>query len=163
MNAIDLAILIILAIGLLKGLFDGIIKQAVSLIAIVVATYGCALLAVPIETWIGPFFGLSRGVAHTFALIVGFLAILIIIPMVGNKVSKIVGKTPIGILNHLAGGIVGIGIAAILMSYLFLIADNVFSRDEADSANPSLRNTSMLYDHVKNIVPTFSPHRLFMN
>lgn len=55
MNAIDLAILIILAIGLLKGLFDGIIKQAVSLIAIVVATYGCALLAVPIETWIGPF------------------------------------------------------------------------------------------------------------
>lgn len=41
MNAIDLAILIILAIGLLKGLFDGIIKQAVSLIAIVVATYGC--------------------------------------------------------------------------------------------------------------------------
>lgn len=72
------------------------------------------------------FFGLSRGVAHTFALIVGFLAILIIIPMVGNKVSKIVGKTPIGILNHLAGGIVGIGIAAILMSYLFLIADNVF-------------------------------------
>ncbi|WP_373701536.1 CvpA family protein [Porphyromonas loveana] len=160
MNAIDLFILIVLAIGLVKGLFDGIIKQAVSLIAIVLATYGCALLAIPIESWIAPAFGLSQGVAHTFGLIIGFLTILIIIPIAGKVVTGLVKMSPIGILNHVAGGIAGIAIAGILMSYLFLINDGIFTRNQEEDMT-SLRSSSALYDRVKNIVPTFAPHRLF--
>lgn len=159
MNAIDLFILVILLVGFVKGLFDGFIKQAISLIAIVVASYGCSLISLPIEIWIRSIFSLSKVFAHTMSLTISFLAILIIISCIGSIISKIIGKTPIGILNHLAGGIAGICITAILMSYLFMITDNIIPRKDEDES--SIRKNSTYYDQIRDIVPTFIPTQLF--
>ena len=43
MNWLDITLLCLAGIGFVKGLFDGIIKQVVSLIALVIAIFFCGI------------------------------------------------------------------------------------------------------------------------
>ena len=45
MNWLDITLLCLAGIGFVKGLFDGIIKQVVSLIALVIAIFFCGVVS----------------------------------------------------------------------------------------------------------------------
>ena len=52
MNWLDITLLCLAGIGFVKGLFDGIIKQVVSLIALVVAIFFCSKAAAWLKGYI---------------------------------------------------------------------------------------------------------------
>ena len=57
MNWLDITLLCLAGIGFVKGLFDGIIKQVVSLIALVIAIFFCGKAAAWLKDiswrWVG--------------------------------------------------------------------------------------------------------------
>ena len=53
MNWLDITLLCLAGIGFVKGLFDGIIKQVVSLIALVIAIFFCGKAAAWLKGYIG--------------------------------------------------------------------------------------------------------------
>ena len=57
MNWLDITLLCLAGIGFVKGLFDGIIKQVVSLIALVIAIFFCGKAA----AWLKGYIELSSG------------------------------------------------------------------------------------------------------
>ena len=52
MNWLDITLLCLAGIGFVKGLFDGIIKQVVSLIALVIAIFFCGKAAAWLKGYI---------------------------------------------------------------------------------------------------------------
>ena len=54
MNWLDITLLCLAGIGFVKGLFDGIIKQVVSLIALVIAIFFCGKAAAWLKGGIYP-------------------------------------------------------------------------------------------------------------
>jgi len=159
MNWLDIVIVCLAAIGIIKGLFDGFIKQVISLIALLLGIFFCGMAA----TWLrGHMISLGwfpEECVTIISYILGFLMIVGIITLAGEIVHKLVGATPLSIINHAAGGVFGIFVMLLFMSLCF----NLLELIDTGSAFISIETKmeSRIYYPVKEIIPTIFPRSLF--
>jgi membrane protein required for colicin V production len=107
MTALDLLLLLPLAVGTVKGYRRGLVLEAVSLLAFVLGVVGGLSLlsaAVPVvHQYVGEAFGLLP--------LVSFLLVMVLIMwgvhLLGGLVKTAVHLTPLGVLDHLLGGAAG--------------------------------------------------------
>lgn len=158
MNWIDLLILVIVVVALVKGFRDGLLRQFLAVISILVATYLCGRLSPYIERLLVDFGGLSLKTSHLVALILAFVAIILCFWVLHRVVQRFLGKGLIAFFNRLAGALLGGLVALLLMSYLFMAADAVLP----PRAGPTdVRLRSKYYMEVKCLAPTIvAPHLL---
>ena len=159
MNWLDITLLCLAGIGFVKGLFDGIIKQVVSLIALVIAIFFCGKAAAWQKGYIlalGWF--LEEGVT-ILSYIAGFILIMGVFILAGELVTKVVGATPLSVINHLFGGFFGLLVVLVFTS-LLLNALEFVDRGSVLIHRQS-KIESRFYYSVKQIVPTIFPHNLF--
>ena len=108
MTALDILLLLPLGIGAVKGYRRGLVLEAVSLLAFVLAVVGGLSLlsaAVPlVRHYVGDAFGLLPLVA--FALV--FVAIMWGVHLLGGLLRTAVHLTPLGVLDNLLGGVAGV-------------------------------------------------------
>jgi membrane protein required for colicin V production len=158
MNWLDIVLVCLAAIGLMKGLFDGVIKQVVSLIALVIAISFCGKVAAALKGYILSLGWFEQDVM-ILSHILGFLLLMGIVLLAGSVIHKIIGVTPLSVLNHLAGGLFGLLLMIIFIS-LFL---NLIEFADRDSELIPLETKveSRFYDPVKQIIPTIYPSGLF--
>ena len=149
MNWLDITLLCLAGIGFVKGLFDGIIKQVVSLIALVIAIFFCGKAAAWLKGYI-----LALG-----WFIAGFILIMGVFILAGELVTKVVGATPLSVINHLFGGFFGLLVVLVFTS-LLLNALEFVDRGSVLIHRQS-KIESRFYYSVKQIVPTIFPHNLF--
>ncbi len=159
MNWLDVILACLAGFGFVKGLFDGAIKQVVSLMALVVAIFCCAWVADRLRGYI-----LALGWFHEFGVtalsyLLGFLLIVGVLTLAGDLVSRVVGVTPLGLLNHLAGGLFGF---LFMMFFLSLTINVVEYIDRGSLLIPKEQKAeSRFYGPVKRIVPAVVPANLF--
>jgi membrane protein required for colicin V production len=158
MNWLDITLLCLAGVGFVKGLSDGIIKQVVSLIALVAGIFFCAKVAAWLRiTIIG--WGLPEQGVTVLSYILGFLLITGIFFLVGEVMHRIVGATPLSILNHLGGGFFGLLIMMLFVSLLFNLIEIVDRTSALISVDTKVE--SRFYHPVRQIIPTIYPHVLF--
>ncbi|GHT46654.1 hypothetical protein FACS189440_05150 [Bacteroidia bacterium] len=158
MNWLDLVIVVCVAIGLIKGLFDGFIKQVVSFIALVAAIFFAGQIAVPVRTFLTNHVSsdtVSPQILHGFCYITAFVIIIFIIVLLGKVVDIAIKMTPAKPLNVLLGGLFGIGIWLLSLSILF----NIFAVFDSKSTiiPKHVQEKSVFYHRVKDLVPTLYP------
>jgi membrane protein required for colicin V production len=160
MNWLDIVIVSLAGIGLIKGLRDGFIKQAASLIAMIIGVYLCAGSAEWIRgyltkwDWFPPHLIVMTSYLAGFILIVGFVV------LTGSIVHRIISATPLSIFNHIAGGVLGLLIMALFLSLLLNVIE-LFDRNSV-ILSQELKVESRLYFPIKNIIPTIFPGNIFM-
>ena len=76
MNWLDITLLCLAGIGFVKGLFDGIIKQVVSLIALVIAIFFCGKAAAWLKGYILALGWFPEEGVTILSYIAGFLLIM---------------------------------------------------------------------------------------
>ena len=105
MNWLDITLLCLAGIGFVKGLFDGIIKQVVSLIALVIAIFFCGKAA----AWLKGYILALGWFPEEGVTILSYIAVYLIwvFILAGELVTKVVGATPLSVINHLFGGFSG--------------------------------------------------------
>ncbi len=158
MNWLDIVLVCLAGIGLVKGLFDGVIKQVVSLIALVAAIFFCTKAAVFVREYIVAAGFPEEGVTIV-SNIVGFALIMGVVIFVGRVVHRLIGMTPLGVLNHLAGGVFGLCLMVLFASLLLNVLEMV---DRRSALIPrELKMESRFYAPVKEIIPTIYPADLF--
>ena len=133
MNWLDITLLCLAGIGFVKGLFDGIIKQVVSLIALVIAIFFCGKAAAWLKGYILALGWFPEEGVTILSYIAGFILIMGVFILAGELVTKVVGATPLSVINHRG-------------SVLIHRQSKIESR---------------FYYSVKQIVPTIFPHNLF--
>lgn len=108
MTVIDLTILICAAIGAIIGFSKGMIWQIGSIMGLIVGFIAARYLYIYVaEKYIWSFTG-----SLTAAQVISFVGIWIIVPVIFSLVtsllSKAVNATPLGCVNHLLGGVLGV-------------------------------------------------------
>lgn len=159
MNWLDITLLCLAGIGFAKGLFDGMIKQVVSLIALLVAIFFCAKAAAWLREYIVALGWFPAEGVTVLSYVAGFILILGFVLLAGELVHRVVGITPLSVLNHLAGGLLGLGLMIVFVSLLLNILEGI---DRGSVLIPrEAKVESRFYHSVKEIVPTIYPGNLF--
>jgi len=157
MNWLDIVIIICVVAGLIKGLRDGFVKQAISLLALIAAIFFAGKAAVAVRGLLLPLFSsdfpppLLTGICYLLA----FIIIMVAIVFLGRLVELVVKMTPARPLNILLGGLFGLFIWILSLSILFNILA-VF--DQNSKIIPkSTQEKSLFYERTKEIVPNIYP------
>lgn len=159
MNWLDILLLCLAGIGFAKGLFDDSIKQVVSLIALMVAIFFCAKAAAWLRGYILALGWFPAEGVTILSYIAGFILIMGVVMLAGEVVHRVVGATPLSILNHLAGGLFGLGLMIVFVSLLLNILEVI---DRGSVLIPRESKVEFrFYYSVKEIVPTIYPGNLF--
>ena len=164
MNWLDLVITVCLATGLIKGLKDGFIKQAVSLAALIIAIVFAGQVSVPVRIfWMQHMDGetVSPQIITALCYIIAFVLIVLVIILLGKLVDVAIKLTPAKPLNMLLGGLFGTFIWTLSLSIVF----NLFAVFDSDSTilPQPVQEKSILYHPIKVVLPTVYPvwKRLF--
>lgn len=159
MNWLDILLLCLAGLGLVKGLFDGVIRQVVSLIALVAAIFCCAQVADWLRGYILQLDWLPEYGVTVLSYLLGFMLIIGVLKLVGDAMSKLIGVTPLSILNHLLGGLFGL---MFMMFFLSLTLNVMEYIDRGSLLIPrEAKVESKFYYSIKEIVPTIFPTNLF--
>ena len=153
-----------MAIGLIKGLKDGLVKQAVSLAALIIAIVFAGQVSVPVRIFLMQHITGSTAspqIITALCYILAFVLIIVAIYFLGKIVDFAIKLTPAKPLNILLGGLFGTFIWTLSLSIVLnLLA--VFDSGSTLLPKP-LQEQSVLYRPLKELLPMVYPvwKRLF--
>lgn len=159
MNWLDITLLCLAGIGFGKGLFDGFIKQVVSLIALVAAIYLCGEAAGWLRGYIVALGWFPEQGVSVLSYVAGFILIMGVLVLAGEIVTKVIDATPLSIINHLGGGALGLLLVLLFTSLSLNLLDLVDRSGVFISQETKVE--SRFYEPIRQIVPTIYPHNLF--
>ena len=108
MQTIDIIISVLLVIGLISGLRDGLVKQVAGLAGLIGGLLLGRAFYMPVGQWLGTTFGISAEAAHITAFILILIVVPLLFSLVGWLVSKILSAICLGWINRILGGLVGV-------------------------------------------------------
>ena len=159
MNWLDITLLCLAGIGFVKGLFDGVIKQVVSLIALLVGIFFCTKAALWLRGYILALGWFPEQGVTVLSYVAGFLLIVGVILLAGEILTRVVGATPLSVLNHLVGGVLGL---CFMMAFVSLLLNSMEMIDKGSVLIPrKAKVESRFYNSVKEIIPTIYFQNLF--
>jgi membrane protein required for colicin V production len=92
--------------------------------------------------------------------VLAFIMIAGIIMLAGWIIHKMISVTPLSILNHLAGALLGLVMTLLLISLTLNIVER-FDR-QSSFISPKTKMESQFYFYFKDLVPTLYPIDLFI-
>lgn len=124
MSWLDLSLAAILIVATLKGLLDGFVKQVISIVVIILAAYlswryGGDIGVMMFEGILDPIVIKGIGVLFlfTFLLLIGIVS--------GKVFSHLLDATPLGLLNRLLGGLIGLCGAVIVLGSTIMVWESI--------------------------------------
>lgn len=155
----DIGILCLAGAGLIKGLFDGIIRQVVALAALVIGIYLCTGAADWLCGYLRQLDWFPQQAVFPTSYFLGFVLIVGIILLAGHVIHQLISATPLSIFNHITGGVLGFALMVLFMSFLL----NMIEKIDPDSVilSQEVKVESRFYYTVKTIIPTVFPGNLF--
>lgn len=121
MNWVDIVIVIILAIGLGKGLSNGFVRGLFGLAALVLGV----LVAAGNYAQVAEVLFSKLQIGEQGQAILGFLlvfaAVMIVVTVVGRLISKALKLASLGWMDRLAGGLLGLVMACLFVGVVLLV------------------------------------------
>ena len=159
MNWLDIVVLCLAGAGLIKGLIDGMVRQVVALIALIIGIFLCTGVARWLYGYLNQLDWFPEQAVMLTSYFLGFVLIVGVILLAGSVIHRLISFTPLSLINHIAGGLLGLLLMALFMSFLF----NVIELFDSNSVmlSQELKVESRFYYIIKNIIPTIFPGNLF--
>ena len=145
--------------GVIKGLFDGMIKQVASLFAMIVGIYLCSGIASWVLTFLTQIAWFPPKAVIPVSYFLGFILIVAVVLLTGNIIHRLISATPLSILNHLTGGFVGLIFMLLLISVILNLIELLDHNTVLISHE--IKIESKFYFLIKNIISTIFPGNLF--
>ena len=127
--------------------------------ALVFAIFFCGKAAVWLKGYIIALGWFPETGVAILSYIAGFILIMGIFILAGDLVTKVIGVTPLSLVNHLFGGVFG-SLVVLVFTSLFLNALELVDRGSV-LIHRQAKVESRFYYGVKQIIPTIFPHNLF--
>ena len=159
MNWLDIVIICLCVGGLIKGLYDGMVKQVVALCALIIGIYLCSGVALWLCDFLEQWAWFPPKVIVPLSYFLGFVLIVGIILAAGNIVHRLISVTPLSIINHLIGGLLGLVMMLLFISFILILIELVDSHSTLLSQE--IKVESRFYYLIKNMIPSIFPGNLF--
>jgi membrane protein required for colicin V production len=141
MNALDYFLIIPIVIGFIWGVFNGLIKELTSLVAIVLGIYGAKICAPFVAHFLMTNLKFTKVIAFPFAYILLFIAISLSMNLLAKIISSILSTIALGGVNKFLGGVFGglkIALIISILLNLFNAIDRQFSILKAETKSKSI-------------------------
>jgi membrane protein required for colicin V production len=149
LNTLDIILVVILGFGAISGFRKGFVMEIVSILAFVIAIIGSfKLLQVGMDV-LRENFELSGKFLPYLTFIIIFIAIIIVVNLIGKAVKKVLDMTLLGSFDNLAGAIIGVFKWAFGLSVLLWI----FNYFQINPIEEYAGNT-VVYPFVVSFAPT---------
>ncbi|MBE0596276.1 MAG: CvpA family protein [Desulfuromonadales bacterium] len=123
MNFFDLAILILLAAFLIKGLWRGLLRELCSLAGLVCGAVLAFRFHPPLAEWLAQTLGLPLRFWTVAVFLLLFLVTVVFFALLGHLLSRFIKLIFLGGLNRVAGGVFGLAQGVVLLALvLFAVA-----------------------------------------
>lgn len=120
MNLLDWVFIIIIAISAVYGLFKGLIKEVVSILALVIGLVGSSRLYGMLSPVLKDF-GLTDQISNVLSFLVLFLAIFVAIVLIGKLIHRFVHAILLGWVNRLGGAGFGFLRGVVVSSIIVIV------------------------------------------
>lgn len=156
MNWLDLLLVAAIALSVIKGLFDGFIKQLIALTSLVL----CIWLAEPVagyfHTYLKSWQLVSTYFEYPLCYLIAFLAIFFIMGWIRRFIESLVKWSALTVINSALGGVLGGTLAVLLLSLAlnFLLVFDTHSR----LISQQTKQQSVLFSKVSWLVPACYPY-----
>jgi len=124
MNALDVAILVIVLLSVVSGLWKGIVREVLSLGGVVLGILAGLLfggnLGKGFERWIP-----NEAAAYAVAMILVFVLVMLATELISRIVTKLIKLVKLGFVNHLLGGAFGL-VRGFLIGAVMVLALGLF-------------------------------------
>jgi membrane protein required for colicin V production len=123
-TAADIAICIIILIGAYAGYKEGFLMELFSLLALLLGVLGGFKLMGWAMLYLGDHFDVDKKVLPYVAFGVVFIAIVILVRILGNMIKLSLDKSFLGRVDQVAGGVLGIVKTAFILSVVIWLIDS---------------------------------------
>ncbi|MFT7351431.1 MAG: membrane protein required for colicin V production [Flavobacterium sp.] len=124
MGMIDIVLGVLLALGIFKGIKNGLIVEFASLISFFAGIY----IAVKFSNVVGAFIGDSK-TAKVFAFILTFILVVVGIFFLAKILSKVASALFLGILNRIGGAVFGVLKTALVLGVILSLFQKINLND----------------------------------
>jgi len=144
MNLLDVILIVVIAFSSVYGLFKGLVKEVISLLAVIIGLIGASRFyegASPLLKHLG----LGEQAARILSFFVLFIVIFIALILIGKLVHKLIHAIFLGWLNRLGG--IGFGfIRGIIVSGIIIMILTIILSEKAP-----ILSESKLTPHIMSI------------
>jgi len=148
MNYLDIIILIPLCWGAIKGVKNGLIIEAASLIALALGVWGAIKFSSVTAAWIGNSGKIEESYLPIVAFAATFIAIVALTHLIAKILDTIVSAIALGLINRVAGVIFGVAKYLCIVSVTALLLDKFNSTLEF--MDPVMTEESILFHPLIN-------------
>ncbi len=124
MSYADIAICILIVIGAYAGYKEGFLMELFSLLALLLGVLGGFKLMGWAMLYITEHFDVDKDVLPYVAFGVVFIAIVILVRMLGNMIKLSLDKSFLGRVDQVAGGFLGVLKTAFILSVIIWLIDS---------------------------------------
>lgn len=155
MNTLDIILAIILAVGLVRGFFRGILAEVASIIGLIAGIFGAIHFSYIASDVLLKYVDWEMDYVNIVAFAITFIAIVIIVAIIGKVLTKIAGLAALGLVNKFLGAAFGTIKVAFLIS-LFIMLVNATDKNIGLLDKENLEN-SILYTPIQALAPALLP------
>jgi len=157
MNWLDITILVIFVAGTIQGLVKGFVRQAFSLIGLILAI----IIAIRYHDLLARY--LSKWIQHPAALtVISFVIVLafvmLLFKLIGLAARAAISAIQVGWFDRLVGGVFGLARSVLLVAVLFAIFVMCTDKPTKPMIESSLTPRIL---EVSSIIAKFLPTRLY--
>lgn len=155
MNYIDIVLTILLVLSAISGFRKGLIVELASLAALVLGIWGAFEFSHITSEFLVENLNWKWDHLNIASFIITFIVIVILVHIIGSTVNKIVETVMLGFVNKLAGLVFGIIRAALVLSILLIVFDEI--DEDVHILSDKAKEKSQMYEPIRNLAPTIFP------
>lgn len=125
LNFLDIAIIVVWIIFLIRGMWRGLLREICSLIGLLLGAVLANNFYPQLGKMLREIFGVPQVVSSISAFLVIFLVTVMVFGLVGVLLSKVVKQLFLGEVNHLAGGLFGVGEGVVLVAIALFVVTGI--------------------------------------
>lgn len=156
MNVLDIILLAPLAYAAFKGFKKGFIYEIFSLLALGLGIYGCLEFSGYATTHLTEYLDPESKWLPLVSYTVTFIAIVILVTLLGTFITKVVTWIQLGMINKLFGSLFGLVKAVFFVSTILMIFNTINSG--ITMLSPELMEESLLYEPLSGFILQVLPN-----
>lgn len=155
MSTLDIILGLFLLYFAFKGFTNGFIISIATLAGLVLGFYAASHFSEFTTGWLQNDMGLKSSNIKLIAYIVTFAIVVVLIFLLGRFMTGVVKTVGLGIVNRLAGAILGIAKGVLIASFIFLLFTRIDPHENLFKA--SQKKGSFLYKPISIVAPAVIP------
>lgn len=155
MSTLDIILAVFLLYFAFKGFTNGFLVSIATLAGLVLGFYAASHFSEFTAAWLQRDLGMKSSNLTLIAYIVTFIIVVVLVFLLGRFLTGVVKTVGLGIVNRLAGAILGIAKGLLIASFLFLFFSHIDPRGSLFTDKQ--KQGSVLYKPVAAVAPAVIP------